>query len=238
MNDMKVLITSAASELAGELAVALSAQHQVRLTDIIDVQTDYDFVRNDLGHGEETGRLVEGMDAIVHLGELADSTLAAAPEVDNLLIDYATRSTYNLLQAACEEKVTHVIYASSLRLFDRHDESWAVNEVWRPGPTTEANVLAKYAGEFVCREFAREGSIRVTCLRLGKLIKAGEVATNQLDSTWLEMGDAVQAFECALRYEAPGWSIYHIQSEFPGSRFSIDKAKEELGYNPQFTLKG
>ena len=46
---MNILITSAASDLAQGLASALSGAHQIRLTDLIDVETDFEFVRSDLG---------------------------------------------------------------------------------------------------------------------------------------------------------------------------------------------
>jgi nucleoside-diphosphate-sugar epimerase len=96
-------------------------------------------------------------------------------------------------------------------------------------------VLSKHLGEFTCREFAREGKLNVTCLRLGNLVTAEAAATTEHDSMWLEMNDAVAAFNCALNSSSP-WRIFHIQSEFPGSRFSIGKAKSHLEFNPQFVL--
>jgi len=235
---MNVLITSAASDLAQNLAAALSGEHQVRLTDLVDVDTELEFVRSDLGHGEETNRLVEGIDAIVHLAQIPPALLAESDRPENLEIDFQTRCSYNLLQAACEEGVDRAVYASSLRLFDQHEEDWAVTEVWRPRPTAEVPVLSDYLGEFVCREFAREGRIRIACLRLGRLVRAEEAEGQAFDSAWLEMGDAVQAFECALRAEARPWQIFHIQSEFPSARFTIDRAKEGLDFKPQFHVEG
>jgi nucleoside-diphosphate-sugar epimerase len=94
-------------------------------------------------------------------------------------------------------------------------------------------VLSKHLGEFTCREFAREGKINVTCLRLGAITTAEEAAGVEFNSMWLEINDAVAAFQGAI--EAPSrWGIFHVQSEFPGSRFSIGKAKGYLKFNPQF----
>ena len=117
-------------------------------------------------------------------------------------------------------------------------EDWAVTEVWRPRPTAEVPVLSSYLGEFVCREFAREGRIPIACLRLGRLVRAAEAESQAFDSAWLEMEDAVQAFGCALRTKARAWQIFHIQSEFPGARFTIDRAKEDLNFEPQFRVEG
>lgn len=234
---MNILITSAASDLAQKLAATLSEAHQIRLTELVELdQTDAEFVRSDLGHDEATNQLVKGMDAVIHVAQLPPAVLEASDQPENTEIDFQTRCTYNLLMAASEEKVPHALYASTLHLFDQHDENWTVTEGWRPRPTTDAHILSKHLGEFTCREFAREGRINITCLRLGTLTTVAETEGEQLDSTWLEMDDAVHAFECALQNPEGRWAIFHIQSEFPNSRFSIDRAKSSLKFNPQFTI--
>ena len=230
---MNVLITSAASDLAQQVATALSEEHAIRLTELHDVESNFNFVKSELGHDETTNELVRGMDAIIHIAEVPSQLLAEAEQPDNYAIDYQTRRTYNLLMAASEEGVKHVVYTSTLRLFEQHGEDWTVTESWRPRPSVDSFVLSKHLGEFTCREFARERKINVTCLRLGNLVSAETAATAEYDSMWLEMNDAVAAFKCALNSASP-WQIFHIQSEFPGSRFSIGKAKSHLEFDPQF----
>jgi nucleoside-diphosphate-sugar epimerase len=234
---MNVLITSAATDLAQALATTLSSEHQIRLTDLIDVQTEFEFVKSDLGHEEATNQLVQGMDAVIHLAQLPPALLDRSTDPENVEIGFLTRCTYNLLWAAAEEKVPHAIFASTLRLMDAYDENWTVSEKWRPRPGTDTPVLSRHLGEFTCREFAREGRIGVTCLRLGTLATAADAANPPFDSTCLEMQDAVHAFDCALKAGPGRWAIFHIQSEFPNSRFSIHKAKEFLKFNPQFTVE-
>ena len=234
---MKLLITSAASNLAQSIATALSSEHQIRLTDLIDVATDFEFVRSDLGHGEETNQLVRGMDAVIHLAELPAALLSESSDAANLEIDFLTRCTYTLLLASSAEKVNNVIYASTLGVMERHDEDWTVTESWRPLPTTDASILSKYLGEFVCREFAREGPINITCLRLGTLVDGAEVSNQPFNATWLELKDAVHVFECVLKAPVARWGIFHVQSEFPNSRYSILKAKDALKFSPQFSIE-
>ena len=41
---------------------------------------------------------------------------------------------------------------------------------WRPRPTTDLFPLSRHLGEFVCREFAREGQINISIIRLGDII--------------------------------------------------------------------
>ena len=232
---MNVLITAAGSELARNVAEALAEKHTLRLTELHSIENRVGpFVQSELGHDEATDELVHGIDTIIHIAEVPPKCLAEADQPDNYAIDYQTRCTYNLLMAASAAGVKHVVYASTLRLFEHHGDDWTVTESWRPRPTVDSLVLSKHLGEFTCREFARERKLNVTCLRLGNLIAAETAATADFDAMWLEMNDAVAAFECALNSSAP-WQIFHIQSEFPGSRFSVGKAKSHLEFKPQFT---
>ena len=62
---MNILITQGKSSLAAALAGRLSADHSVRLTDV----DDGDGVSQcGLGHDSATDDLVQGVDAIIHIG--------------------------------------------------------------------------------------------------------------------------------------------------------------------------
>lgn len=231
---MNILITAAGSELARNLAGTLAAEHTVRLTELYPVEdANGAFMESELGHDDSTEELVRDIDTLIHIAEVPPDLLAKADQPDNYRIDYQTRRTYNLLMAASAAGVRHVIYASTLRLFEDHGENWTVTESWRPRPSVDSFLLSKHLGEFTCREFAREGKLNVTCLRLGTLVSAEAAVSEKLDSMWLEMKDAVSAFQGALESSAP-WRIFHIQSEFQGSRFSVGKAKAHLKFDPQF----
>jgi len=230
---MNVLITSAGSELARSLSDATAGSHKIRMTELEPVDTHYEFVQSALGHDESTNDLVKGIDTVVHIAVTPPELKAQAEEPENYEIDFQTRCTYNLLMAASAEGVKHFIYASTLRLFEQHGKDWTVKENWRPRPSVDGVVLAKHLGEFTCREFARERKIKVTCLRLGDIITAKEASGAELNSMWLEINDAVAAFQGAIDAHS-SWGIFHVQSEFLGSRFDIGKAKGHLKFNPQF----
>ena len=230
---MRILVTSAVSPLPQDLTRSLSGSHGIRLTDKEEVSSNLEFVRSDLDHSASTNALVRGMDAIVHYGGVD----AAASASDQL--DFQMRCTYNLLWAAAEERVPRFIYLSSLRLMDRYEEGLAVTEGWRPVPTVDVPVLCYHLGEIVCREFAREQKIRVTCLRLGDITFESDRATS---SSALYVDDAVQAVEKALTVLDPGWwDIFHIQSAVPGARYltgqpwrgADDFPTVSLGYTPR-----
>jgi len=231
----EVLVTSAQSELARATAAELKGDYQVRLTAPVHVETPCEFVKSALDHGERTNLAVRGVDAIVHVAE----PLPDSGHVDG--IDYRTRCTYNLLQAAVKEGVQSIVYLSSLRMMGGSDKSFQVDEDWRPLPTPASGGLSDYLGEFTCREFAREGRLNVIVLRLGNVVSAGASREEASNSAWIDPRDVARAVSCALtrlpasRAAIGGrWSIFHVTSHSPSSRFPIRKARRILGYRPDF----
>ena len=190
---MKILITSATSKLSQQLSTDLSADHQIRLTDLVDFETDFDFVQSDLGHESETDELVKNIDTIIHLATLPLALLENPDDLENLEIDFLTRCTYNLLYAAVAQNISDFVFASTLQLFAKLDQNLTIGPNWRPRPTTDLFPLSRHLGEFVCREFAREGQINVSIIRLGDTIDE----------------DTIGAFRQAIN-STDKWKITHI----------------------------
>lgn len=239
---MNILITGAASELAQALASHLSENHQIRLTDIVDIKTDSEFMKCDLGHDEATNELVRGMDSIIHLAELPPDYSDDSLDSDNLTIDFLTRCTYNLLWAAVEENVKKAIYGSTLKLFDKYDDDLTVNENWRPLPSTDPYVLGKHLGEFTCKEFARTSQIQITCLRYGEIVRVEDVKGQPYHPAWIEIRDLVHAFECALGEKQAGlnreWSVFHIEADAPDADYPpARRARGTIGYSPKYRFR-
>lgn len=190
---MKILITSATSKLSQQLTTDLSADHQIRLTDLVDFETNFDFVQSDLGHESETDELVKNIDTIIHLATLPLALLENPDDLENLEIDFLTRCTYNLLYAAVAQNISNFVFASTLQLFAKLDQNLTIGPNWRPRPTTDLFPLSRHLGEFVCREFAREGQINVSIIRLGDTIDE----------------DTIGAFRQAIN-STDKWKITHI----------------------------
>ena len=179
---MQLLITSASTKLARRLAASLSANHEIRLTDIVDVQTDFDFIRSNLDH--ESQLPVQHVDSVVHLAKPPSAnglTLNDISDSANQLLDFSTRCTYNLLTASAEAGVSNFVFLSTLRLFDRLGPNVAIGPRWRPQPSTAPDLLASYLGECICKEFARERLIKITILRLGE-VSTEEISTAVSDA--------------------------------------------------------
>lgn len=204
---MKLLITGADRPLGKFLSDVLDDQHDVH--GITRARCDH---RGD----EAIGTLCRQVDAILHC-DVYDPPENSEQDC----LDWASRGTYVLMQAARSAKVERVILASRLDLFEAYPPHFVVDETWEPKPTTSAYSLAPYLAELTCREFAREGGICGVGLRLG--------AFDVVDGT--EKKDAVTAFTGALQltFEPNGyrWQTYHVSS---GARFPMRSARRALGF--------
>ena len=217
---MKLLLTTARNRLVPHLSQALAARHRVVLTDTLPVSSRHAFVPCKLNHDAETRRLVEGMDAIIWTGWTDPS------EDASFRLDRQTRCLYNLLRAAWEAGVPRVVQLSSLGVMDRYPAGLRVTERWLPWPAAEPPTLAYRLGEIVCREFAREGKLQAVCLRLGSILWS----TEHFCADGVTAQDAVEAVGRSLTAELPGYSVFHIQSGFPGQRYGTERAQRILGF--------
>jgi len=223
-----ILITSGGGRLAQALAAGLKETYSIRLTERAPIRTAHEFVQCALGHDSATDEVVRGVEAIVHVAEpLPEET----PEQQ---IDFLTRCTYNLLWSAAEGKVPRIVLLSTLELMTGYEPSYTVSENWLPLPSMTTIVLAKHLGEYISREFAREGKTQIVVLRLGKVVRADEVKDQPPDPLWVDERDVVHAVLCALSARLNIWQVFHIQSDSPGARFSVKRAQTALVYRPRF----
>ncbi len=236
---MKVLITGGKGVLESAVAQVLKEEHQVYLMDNEPFETDFEFIQCDILDMDALQQAVKGMDAIIHLSDLPDDDAADPEDREQQELDFATRGTYYLAQAAVSEGVQKFIYKSSLSVFDSCPESWIATEIWLPRPKAEAKSMAKYLGELVCREFSRRNNIVVVCLRLGKIVCEEEVRGKPFDPMWVDVRDAAQAFSLALKVGGgrSHFNVFHISSDNPDARFPVSKAKNGLAYQPKHDFR-
>ncbi|MFA9479958.1 NAD-dependent epimerase/dehydratase family protein [Phycisphaerales bacterium AB-hyl4] len=161
---MKVLLTGAAGRLGSRTWHALLANgHEVRATDCryrADMPGQLDLV--DLTDMLACYRLIEGCDAIAHLGNIPNiSQSATAQEL------YRTNGTINMnvFQAALELRVNNIVFASSVQVISGRRHGSATDEPTVTLPYLPADgdlpvnpgnayALSKQAGEDALRYFA------------------------------------------------------------------------------------
>jgi nucleoside-diphosphate-sugar epimerase len=236
---LKVLITNSTKPLRPAIIQELKAEHQVYLMGTGSDETDIEFIPCDILNMDSVQQAVKGMEAIIHLSEMPYDNGMNAEDREQRELDYVTRGTYYLMQAAVSEGIQRFVYGSSLSLFDSCPESWVATETWMPRPKAEGKPMAKYLGELVCREFARESDVIVVCLRLGKVVYAEEVLGKPFDPMWVDVRDAARAFSLALKANVQRalLNVFHISSDNPDARFPVSKAKKGLAYQPEHDFR-
>ena len=211
---MNVLITSATSATAQIVAGVLAETHSLRLTDLPGNSgnatggSDGEIIACDLSHEKPTDELVAGIDGIVNVGYQGQAGEATH------LVDYHTRCTYNLLQAASDAGVARYVNISTLRLFEDHEENLVVTERWRTDPSAEdVELLSAHMTEAVCKEFARDRLVQVVNLRFGWPFVDGNPAAGAAGTAAIShdlIGAAVA--EALVSKQLEQWQDIPIQS--------------------------
>ncbi len=239
---MRVLITPAAAPLARDVAAELGGRHQLRLFDTVPLEPTegVEVVRGELTDAEAVWRAVRGVDAVIHTGESPELPASKRPEDQHALLDWATRGTHVLLNAGVDAGVKRFVYGSTLEIFAAYPEDVYISELYKPLPPPDMPVMARYLGELVCREFARDFPITATALRLGRLVLEEEVAGQPPNYMWLDRRDAARALVLALARDRSAdmrftarWAVFHIGADLPNPRYLIDTAVRSIGYAPQ-----
>ena len=156
----------------------------------------------------------------------------------NRLIDYQTRCTYNLLHAASEAGVSRCIYASSLSLFAGVfdevgcDDDWAVNGQWRPRPSLSRRFW-RSTWESSCAGSSRGKGVSPSPA-CAWVTSAGQMTKRSSHQTRCgsRMMMPCTLLSARLAATAKPWAVYHIQSAFPGARFSSARAQDAIGFAP------
>jgi uronate dehydrogenase len=225
----RVLLTGAAGRIGGCLRPALRAGlEELRLSDLLPPEPPpvppESFVAADLADREAVTRAVEGMEAVVHLGGVADE--AAFDELlgPNLV------GAFNVFDAARRAGVRRVVYASSNRVtgFYSVERRLAGEEAPRPDGLYGAT---KAFGEALARLYSDRFGLEAICVRIGSFEELPSEARNL--STWLSPGDARRLFRACLNARDIGFLTLYGASANRRSWWELGEAARRLGYEPQ-----
>jgi hypothetical protein len=206
---MRLALVGANCALARHV-VPLLAPHDLTLTDTNTV---------DIRLPEAAASVVADAEVLLHFGTAAVPAWSGASDAAAETLDYLTRGTYHLLQAASAAGVARVAVCSTVEVMLGHSPRWRVNENYRPRPLAEPLPLAAHLMETVCLELSLEHNLPVVCLRLGRLCLEEEVAGRPHDSLWLDLRDAAAAVQWATEAEWPRrFHALHVVHKSPRPR--------------------
>lgn len=223
---LNVVVTGA----AGRLGRAVARQfHQsgftVLATDIItDSHTPYRFVEVDLRDHVAVTELLDGADAVLHMGN--------HPGIGNtppqLVFNDNVTMNENVFQGAAETGVRAIVFASTIQLIgSKPDLRTVVAPPPRPdfpvsgatlGQPSNVYALSKHVSEHMLRYYAECCGVSATALRL-PLLHNGEAhfavrAGNEVEDdiyegfTGLTYADAARLFESVVRADLQGYHVF------------------------------
>jgi uronate dehydrogenase len=225
----RVLLTGASGTIGSCLRAGLRDElEELRLTDLRapdpPATAPETFVAADLADRDTVSRVVEGVEAVVHLGGVPNEAPFEELLGPNLV------GTFNVCDAARRAGVRRVVYASSNRAtgFYGVDERLAGGEPPRPDGLYGAT---KAFGEALARMYSDRFGLEAICVRIGSFWE--RPAEPRHLHTWLSPGDAVRLFRACLSAPDVGFLTVYGASANSQSWWDLGEAARRLGYEPR-----
>jgi uronate dehydrogenase len=223
----RLLLTGAAGYLGGVLRPRLKLYcDTLRLSDrrpLGEAAPGEELVVAELDDAAAMLNLVDGVDAIVHLGGISVEAAWApilAANIDGL---------FKLYEAARQHGVKRVVFASSNHVtgFYRQDE---VITPQHPSKPDTLYGLSKAFGENLAQLYWHRHGIQTVSIRIGSATT--EVADRRMLATWLSHDDLEQLVLRGLTAPVVGHTVVYGLSD-NGTRWWDNTSAAHLGYRPQ-----
>ncbi|MCF3123312.1 NAD(P)-dependent oxidoreductase [Streptomyces arenae] len=223
-----VLLTGAAGGLGTLMRGLLPAYgHDLRLFDVRSIPGEPGAVTADLADKEALRAAVRGVDAVLHLAGISlESTF-------DKILGANIEGTYNLYEAAREEGVRRVVFASSnhtVGFTPRPEGDDPLIPVDTPRRPDTFYGLSKSFGEDLAQLYWDKHGIETVSVRIGSCFM--EPSSVRMLSVWMSPGDGARLFHAALT--APGVGHTTVYGSSANTRLWWDlSSARALGYEPQ-----
>ena len=236
---MNVLVLGANGYLGPHVVKVLEREHTLRLTDINDLDdTPHEYFKLDVSDLDAVVAAAEGMDAIVNLSVLRQDR--------QLAFDVSARGAYNMMVAAVEHGIRRVIntgphFTVAGPTYERID--YEIGPDVTPQPGTNLYALTKSLGQEACKVFSDNHDIYVLTLLFYNFFDPSDTSRYGQDVTpyAVTWDDSAEAFPLALTVDESSLpsrcEVFYIFTDMPHGRFSNEKAKRILGWQPTNRLE-
>jgi uronate dehydrogenase len=223
----RLLLTGAGGNLGRELRPRLKAYcDTLRLSDRAAMAAPgpgEEVVTADLADADAMLRLLENVDAVVHMGGVSTEQPWAPILAGNIV------GAYNLYEAARKQGVRRIVFASSNHVtgFYRQDEVVGPSEPVRPDGLYG---LSKAFGENLAQLYWDRYRIETVSLRIGSAF--AEPKDRRMLATWMSFDDTERLVVAALTAPVVGHSIVYGVSDNAATWWD-NTAARHLGFRPQ-----
>ncbi|MEU0075343.1 NAD(P)-dependent oxidoreductase [Streptomyces sp. NPDC006332] len=223
-----VLLTGAAGGLGTLMRNLLPAfDYELRLLDMRPIEGDPDAVTADLADKDAVRKAVRGVDAIIHL---AGISLEAPFEK---ILTANIEGTYNLYEAAREEGVKRIVFASSnhaVGFTPRPQGDDPLIPIDTPRRPDTFYGLSKAFGEDLAQFYWDKYGIETVSVRIGSCFP--EPTSVRMLSVWMSPADGARLFHAGLTAENVGHTVVYGSSANTRLWWDLSSARA-LGYEPR-----
>ena len=234
---MKVAIYGANGAMGPHVIKALEGEHELRLSDVNDLEgSPHEYRKIDVADLDAVVDAAEGMDAIINLSVLRDHRKIA--------FDVSMRGCYNVMTAAVTHGVRRVIntgphFTLAGATYERFDYDIGPDIPAQPG--TNLYALTKSLGHEICRVFTRNHDVYVMGLFFYNFRPEDSQVGQDLTPYSLTWEDTGRSFASALAVDLDTlpsrWESFFVFTDLPHHKFSNEKAKRILGWQPTRDLR-
>ena len=236
-----VLLTGAAGRVGEAILGELADEYEWRLLDREPPTDDQpgEFVVADITDERTVREAMTGIDAVIHL---AGDPRKEAPW--SSVLPNNIDGTQTVYEAAVDAGVEKLAFASSNHAVGAYETDERTPDLYReeddyrldgtelPRPGNLYGV-SKAAGEILGRYYHDEYGLSVACVRIGNLTKGHPPKEYERgQAMWLSFRDCAHLFQRCVEAEY-GYEIVYGISDNDRKYYSIERAREVLGYEPQ-----
>jgi uronate dehydrogenase len=226
-----LLLTGAAGTLGRAMTPPLQALAQrLRVSDLdaalarVNLPEGVEVVPCDLADGRAVHQLLQGVDAVVHLGGKS----VEGPFEPILQANIV--GLHHLYEAARRQGTQRIVFASSNHVTGCYARQQMLTPQDPPRPDGNYG-LSKLFGEGIARLYWDRFGIESVCLRIGT---ATPTPPDQRGlSTWISLPDLARLLGCALTAPQVGFLVAYGMSRNSRAFWNTDEAWRRLGYVPQ-----
>ena len=222
---MRVLITGAAGIIGTVLTKGLRDRHELHGLDVDPMPLMAHATIGDISDFDTVQEAARGMDAIIHL------TTAKREEKDwEGALKTSFRGTYNAFEAARQNNVRRVAYASRVGVVGAYPRTTELTVDLYPLPES-LYTLSKVFAEGLAHMYSSKHGLETVGIRIGNL--KADRPKPQDQPNQLSHADCVRVFEQAITHPGVKWELVYGVSNSNVARFDIEHGRRAIGYYPQ-----
>ena len=223
-----VLLIGASGLIAPHIISGLEPHYDLRLADIKPHPDGKPVMTVDVTDYRQVLEAARGMDAILNF--------TVNRSHDTLSFRVNVTGAYHVMKAAGELGIKKVLHTGPLQVFVGYDHDFDIGD-GPPAPGSNYYFITKYLSTEICKTYARVYGIQTICyLFQGLGHKPVEHTTgSDFPAFTIVYDDLVHACRLALDMESvpDNYQAFNLHSYQGQGKYSLEKAKRILGYEPQ-----